>query len=454
MSSSSNDSQSPPPPPAPPSRKPEGSPPKVRGLFGKQSVPPPPAGKQSLPPPPAGRGPTPLLKAADAPVLPSQPVLGAPDLPATVNTLDDPLEGLFADGAQPQSIDAIEQALSVHDEPTRSVPREELMLTPSLAPSNESHLFEDVEPAPTSVPPETPRPSHSPHRDLVGVVFDPDQSVARHLGEVAIDGDVGSNVPSDALRDLPLPKVPSVPAPMAPNDEVPVRSMRSAMVIISLVLISGGAATLISLGVIGGSPAKLREKVTTSPAATAPVPATVQSKKPFLPAAPTANAEPTGNTEPLPETPPEPAAAAQPEPPPEPTAAVVPVPAPVEIARTTETTAAAVTSGDPIATGDAQLRAGDLDGAFTQYQAALAADARDHHAMEGLARVHLARDQAKEALELADQIVKRRPKRAAYRVLQGQARMALGDRAGARSAFQEALTLEPDNRDAQRLLGQ
>ncbi len=446
--------------------KPEGAPNKVRGVFGKQS----------LPPPPAGRGPVAAPRPLDAkPELPTPPTLGAPELPAGINTMDDPIADLFAnDGDAPQA-----QTIEMDADPPAlpSTERDD----PTLVPSGGADLFADAdraaEPAPVaklglaktmlantaaeeifaheptrdprsedSIRPDTPRPSN-----LEGVVFDPDQSVARHLGEVAIDGQVGPAAVSDALADLPLPQVPMVTPSDAPIDSVPVRSMRSAFMIMALVLISGGVATLVSLGVLGGSPAEFRKKGTASNAAKVAPAATPVASPPSVATAPRA-ATPTVVPEPI----------AEPKPTPDPTAAeVVPVVAPpvaespaAAAIEPAEPTRAAAPNGNAIENGNSPLPSGATDAALLPYQTALSADPRDHHAMEGLVKIYLARGQHREALGYAEQIVKRRPKRAAYRILHGQALLGVGDRAGARQAFQEALALEPDNRDAQRLLAQ
>lgn len=87
------------------------------------------------------------------------------------------------------------------------------------------------------------------------------------------------------------------------------------------------------------------------------------------------------------------------------------------------------------------------------YRRALEIDPRHHHAMVGLARLLLARGAASEALPYAEAAVQRRPRRAAYRVLLGDIRQAAGDSSGAREAWEQALALDPTNRDARARLG-
>jgi DNA-binding response OmpR family regulator len=87
------------------------------------------------------------------------------------------------------------------------------------------------------------------------------------------------------------------------------------------------------------------------------------------------------------------------------------------------------------------------------YRRALALDPQNHYAMIGLARLLVARGAAADAVPLAEAAVRRRPRRAAYRVLLGDVRQAAGDSTGAREAWEQALDLEPDNREARARLG-
>jgi hypothetical protein len=246
---------------------------------------------------------------------------------------------------------------------------------------------------------------------LTGVVFDPDQSVAQRLGEHSLDasigvgaGDNGNERLPDLGHDSALDEERDAPTVTRP------RSMRSAMMIIGLVLVSGAAATAFSLGIIGGPPSRLRTPPAATPAAAAPG----ATPPAATPAPPTATP-----TSPMVE--PEPTAAAQP-------AAVVeaaPIAEqPAAVVQAAPIVAPQPASADPVGAGDALLRAGDLDGALVQYRAALAADSDDHHAMEGMARVHLARGEPALALPYAEAIVKRRPKRGSYRSLLDEVRRA------------------------------
>jgi hypothetical protein len=100
----------------------------------------------------------------------------------------------------------------------------------------------------------------------------------------------------------------------------------------------------------------------------------------------------------------------------------------------------------------AQLRAKDPASAEALVRPLLERDPDDHHAAEVLAHALLAQSKPREALRYIDQIVRKRPKRAAYRVLLGDAKHALSDQEGAIAAWQAALQIEPDNREAKRRL--
>jgi predicted Zn-dependent protease len=99
------------------------------------------------------------------------------------------------------------------------------------------------------------------------------------------------------------------------------------------------------------------------------------------------------------------------------------------------------------------MQAKDLAGAEAIARRGMANDPNDHHAMEALVEVLIEEAQGEEALTYAVQIVKKRPKRALYRLLEGDARLLTHDRPGAERAWREALALEPNNRDAKRRLG-
>src|SRR5690606_22466214 len=98
-------------------------------------------------------------------------------------------------------------------------------------------------------------------------------------------------------------------------------------------------------------------------------------------------------------------------------------------------------------------RAGSTDLGERLYRRVLALEPREHHAMVGLADILMDRNRPAEAAELLRSAVARRPRRAAYRVKLGDALAAMGDDAGARRAWEQALEHEPDNAQARRRLG-
>jgi Flp pilus assembly protein TadD len=119
----------------------------------------------------------------------------------------------------------------------------------------------------------------------------------------------------------------------------------------------------------------------------------------------------------------------------------------------------AAAEGDPTDTRKLLLAArnrvsnGDALGAAAMLERAVARDPDDHHLQDGLAQALLALGKGKEALAYAQKIIKKRPRRAAYRLLEGDAYMLLGNRVAAVSSWRVALELEPLNGEAKRRLG-
>jgi predicted Zn-dependent protease len=99
-----------------------------------------------------------------------------------------------------------------------------------------------------------------------------------------------------------------------------------------------------------------------------------------------------------------------------------------------------------------KLKARDAAGAAALMLRLVTNDPEDHHAMEVLVRAWIAMGRGEDAVGYAELIVKKRPRRAAYRVLEGDARLSAGDAAGAQVAWRVALQLEPDNVEAKRRL--
>lgn len=99
------------------------------------------------------------------------------------------------------------------------------------------------------------------------------------------------------------------------------------------------------------------------------------------------------------------------------------------------------------------VRSGELDGVDAKLALSLRYDEDNHRAMATYARYFIAKEDADEAVEWARRALLERP-RAGYHVLYGDARRAAGDRAGAQRSYRRALSIDPDNRQARRRLGQ
>jgi predicted Zn-dependent protease len=105
-----------------------------------------------------------------------------------------------------------------------------------------------------------------------------------------------------------------------------------------------------------------------------------------------------------------------------------------------------------IATARAALRAGRPKDAEAVLRPLLDKNPDDYHVAEVMAQALLARGAAVEAVGLAQRIVKKRPKRASYRALLGDALRRAGDEPSAKLAYKEALALDPKMREAQKRL--
>lgn len=100
------------------------------------------------------------------------------------------------------------------------------------------------------------------------------------------------------------------------------------------------------------------------------------------------------------------------------------------------------------------IAAGDLSTARPVLEEAIALDPTNPRPYEAFARLHLVRKEAEAALEWIAKALKRRPKRAAYHVMHGDALALTGNAGGARKAWEKALALDPGDRDARaRLAG-
>jgi hypothetical protein len=101
----------------------------------------------------------------------------------------------------------------------------------------------------------------------------------------------------------------------------------------------------------------------------------------------------------------------------------------------------------------AHERAGRLAEAAAAFAQAAAVHDLNPHAHAGLARVAMATGNAQEAVGHAERAARLRRRRPEYQVLLGDARRAAGDTAGARRAYEQALEIDPSDRDARERLG-
>ena len=101
-----------------------------------------------------------------------------------------------------------------------------------------------------------------------------------------------------------------------------------------------------------------------------------------------------------------------------------------------------------------ELRAKNPAAAEAALRPLLDQNADDHHIAELLVQALIDQRKGNEAASLAQRIIKKRPKRALYRVLLGDAYRVSGAMTAANAAWREALELEPDNREAMKRLNQ
>ncbi len=158
-------------------------------------------------------------------------------------------------------------------------------------------------------------------------------------------------------------------------------------------------------------------------------------------------------------TPPAPApqvAAPVAEAPKEPT--VAPTPAPVEEDQEDEEDEDPAAAGggstrELVRSGLKLLAAGDAAGAEQELARAVAADGRNPHARAGLAEALLALGKPDLGLVQIEEAIRLRARRAHYRVVQGDILKALGKDRVAVAAWQKALEIDPNERDAKQRLG-
>lgn len=93
--------------------------------------------------------------------------------------------------------------------------------------------------------------------------------------------------------------------------------------------------------------------------------------------------------------------------------------------------------------GLSMLRSGQVRDAMAELEAVYRKSPGQTGAAATLAGLYLQRGEPKRALEIADRLVKQAPRSAAYLLLQGHARLAAGDKAGAGKSYAAAAQAEP-----------
>jgi CheY-like chemotaxis protein/outer membrane biosynthesis protein TonB len=179
------------------------------------------------------------------------------------------------------------------------------------------------------------------------------------------------------------------------------------------------------------------------------------------PKAETAEPKVTG-TEPIVDEPAKPEPKPEPKPKPSKTEAKTPEPSKTE-AKTAEPKALAVPTQnlprDPAQASDVLvhralrlIRSGDLPLAEATLDRAWELDPKNPQAMAGYATLYIAKKEGDRAAKWAKKAVRKRPRRAEYHVLYGDALRLEGDIDAARKSWRKALSIEPDNRAARARL--
>lgn len=206
---------------------------------------------------------------------------------------------------------------------------------------------------------------------------------------------------------------------------------------------------------VAAAPAPPKPAAPTPPPAATPTPAAAPTPTP----APALALAPT----PAPAAAPTPAAAATPAPvaaAPQPAAPATP-PQPAAVTAATPEPAASDAADESTGGGGSDklilaarklLGSDEPDKAEALMRDVLTKDPQNHHAMEVLARALMDQDRGAEAVPYARKIVQRRGKRVPYRLLLGDLLLMIGDEAGARAEWQQALALAPGNAEIERRL--
>jgi hypothetical protein len=144
-----------------------------------------------------------------------------------------------------------------------------------------------------------------------------------------------------------------------------------------------------------------------------------------------------------------------PSPPPVPAPPVTaPPPPPADAGAATTTAEPSPSVAELLASADESLRDGDAEEALEGYRAVIALDVHDPYGHAGAARALLSLGRSTEAITFASRAVAHRQRRAAFRVLLGDAYEAHGEHERAVAEWRTALELEPDDREAASRLGE
>jgi Tfp pilus assembly protein PilF len=98
------------------------------------------------------------------------------------------------------------------------------------------------------------------------------------------------------------------------------------------------------------------------------------------------------------------------------------------------------------------IRGGQLPLATATLDRAWELDPKNPQAMAGYAALYLAQKDGERAVIWAKKAVRKRPRRAEYHVLYGDALQLQGDAKGAAKAWRKALSVDPGNRTARNRL--
>lgn len=269
------------------------------------------------------------------------------------------------------------------------------------------------------------------------------------------------DVPSEPSSPAPASSLPPPPEPSsaglgAAPAAAPRRSAAPWILLGVVVVILLGAIGLAAWMVLGDALGEVEERLASEEPLSASHPG--PARAPELPAAPEPAAAPaasapgggeaepavasaTGDGEAEPAVAPAPAAEAAPAVEPEPEEDEEPPADP------------RARSDELVEQGLAAERAQNWDAAREAYEQALEIMDSNPHAVAGLARERLTAGDPQGALRYAERAVRLRRRRAAYHVLLGDARRMAGNQAGARRAYERALDLDENDRDARRRLG-